>query len=124
MRAGRDGRVGYARGVRAAPGLARTVPEMDAAGNDFRLELYGQAHHAFDNPEAGTDPSARLVYSPAAADRSRRAIASLAPFDAAHRVSLRDGACFGGWGGESAARLEMRTRAPSRARARRSNCLG
>lgn len=41
----------------------------------FRLELYGQTHHAFDNPEAGTDPHARLVHSPAAAARSRRAIA-------------------------------------------------
>jgi dienelactone hydrolase len=55
--------------------IASVVAEMDAAGNDFRLELYGQSHHAFDNPEAGTDPKARLVYSPAAAARSRRAIA-------------------------------------------------
>jgi dienelactone hydrolase len=55
--------------------IASVVAEMDAAGNDFRLELYGQAHHAFDNPEVGTDPQARLVYSPAAAERSRRAIA-------------------------------------------------
>jgi len=55
--------------------IARVVAEMDAAGNDFRLELYGQSHHAFDNPDAGTDPNARLVYSPAAAARSRRAIA-------------------------------------------------
>jgi dienelactone hydrolase len=55
--------------------IANVVAEMDAAGNDFRLELYGQSHHAFDNPDAGTDPNARLVYSPAAAARSRRAIA-------------------------------------------------
>ena len=55
--------------------IASVVAEMDAAGNDFRLELYGQSHHAFDNPEVGTDPKARLVYSPAAAARSRRAIA-------------------------------------------------
>ena len=55
--------------------ITSVVAEMDAAGNDFRLELYGQSHHAFDNPEAGTDPKARLVYSPAAAARSRRAIA-------------------------------------------------
>lgn len=55
--------------------VASVVAEMDAAGNDFRLELYGQSHHAFDNPEAGTDPKARLVYSPTAAARSRRAIA-------------------------------------------------
>jgi dienelactone hydrolase len=54
--------------------IANVVAEMDAAGNDFRVELYGQSHHAFDNPEAGTDPHARLVYSPAAAARSRRAI--------------------------------------------------
>ncbi|HYP77482.1 MAG TPA: dienelactone hydrolase family protein [Polyangiaceae bacterium] len=55
--------------------IASVVAEMDAAGNDFRLELFGQTHHAFDNPEAGTDPTARLVYSPSAAARSRRAIA-------------------------------------------------
>lgn len=54
--------------------IASVVAEMDAAGNDFRLELYGQSHHAFDNPEVGQDPKARLVYSPAAAARSRRAI--------------------------------------------------
>jgi dienelactone hydrolase len=55
--------------------IASVIAEMDAAGNDFRLELYGQSHHAFDNPEVGRDPQARLVYSPAAAARSRRAIA-------------------------------------------------
>jgi dienelactone hydrolase len=55
--------------------VSALVAEMDAAGNDFRLELYGNTHHAFDNPEAGTNPKARLVYSPAAAARSRRAIA-------------------------------------------------
>jgi len=55
--------------------IISVVAEMDAAGNDFRLELYGQAHHAFDNPEVDTDPKARLVYSPAAAARSRHAIA-------------------------------------------------
>lgn len=50
------------------------IKEMDDAGNDFRLELYGQTHHAFDNPEAGIDPTARLVYSPRAAARARLAI--------------------------------------------------
>ena len=50
------------------------IAEMDKAGNDFRLELYGQTHHAFDNPEAGTDPAARLVYSTSSAARARRAI--------------------------------------------------
>lgn len=54
--------------------ISSVVAEMDAAGNDFRLELYGQSHHAFDNPDVGSDPNARLVYSPAAAARSRRAI--------------------------------------------------
>jgi dienelactone hydrolase len=39
------------------------VAEMDRAGNDFRFVLYGRAHHAFYNPEVGTDESARLVYS-------------------------------------------------------------
>lgn len=51
------------------------IAEMDAAGNDVRVCLYGQTHHAFDNPEAGTDPGARLVYSPVSAARARRAIA-------------------------------------------------
>jgi dienelactone hydrolase len=51
------------------------IKEMDEAGNDFRFELYGQTHHAFDNPEAGTDPTARLVYSPSAAAGARLAIA-------------------------------------------------
>lgn len=55
--------------------ITSLVSEMDAAGNNFRVELYGQSHHAFDNPEVGMDPNARLVYSPAAATRSRRAIA-------------------------------------------------
>lgn len=52
------------------------VAEMDAAGNDLRMELHGQTHHAFDNPEAGTDPTARLVHSPRSAHRARRAIAN------------------------------------------------
>ncbi|AMP15721.1 dienelactone hydrolase family protein [Collimonas pratensis] len=51
------------------------IKEMDEAGNDFRFELYSQTHHAFDNPEAGTDPTARLVYSPSSAARARLAIA-------------------------------------------------
>ena len=51
------------------------IAEMDRAGNNFRFELYGQTHHAFDNPEAGMDPNARLVYSPSSAKRARRAIA-------------------------------------------------
>mgnify|MGYP001246052527 CR=1 FL=1 len=50
------------------------VAEMDAAGNDVRFELYSQTHHAFDNPEAGTDPTARLVYSSRSAHRARNAI--------------------------------------------------
>ena len=54
--------------------ITDVITEMDEAGNDFRLELYGQTHHAFDNPEAGTDPTARLVYSPAAALLAKRAI--------------------------------------------------
>ncbi|HQR03678.1 MAG: dienelactone hydrolase family protein [Proteobacteria bacterium] len=51
------------------------IAEMDAAGNDVRFELYSQTHHAFDNPEAGTDPAARLVYSSRSAHRARHAIA-------------------------------------------------
>ena len=52
------------------------IAEMDAAGNDVRFELFTQTHHAFDNPEAGSDPTARLVYSARSANRARRAIAS------------------------------------------------
>lgn len=51
------------------------IDEMDAAGNDVRFELYSQTHHAFDNPEAGSDPTARLVYSSKSARRARHAIA-------------------------------------------------
>jgi dienelactone hydrolase len=39
------------------------ISEMDLAGNDFRVVLYGRTHHAFYNPNVGTDPAARLVYS-------------------------------------------------------------
>lgn len=56
--------------------IAAVVAEMDAAGNDLRLELYSQTHHAFDNPEAGGDPAARLCYSARAAGRARAAIAA------------------------------------------------
>lgn len=56
--------------------ISAVVREMDEAGNDFRFELYGQTHHAFDNPEAGTDPTARLVYSPSSAARAKAAIAA------------------------------------------------
>jgi dienelactone hydrolase len=56
--------------------IAALIAEMDAAGNDVRLNLYSQTHHAFDNPEAGNDPGARLVYSSASAQRARQAIAS------------------------------------------------
>ena len=55
--------------------IAEVVAEMDAAENNFRLVLYGQTHHAFDNPEAGNDPTARLVYSAHAAADARRQIA-------------------------------------------------
>jgi dienelactone hydrolase len=54
--------------------IAAVVAEMDAAGNDARLVLFSQTHHAFDNPEAGTDPNARLVYSAISAKRARAAI--------------------------------------------------
>jgi dienelactone hydrolase len=54
--------------------VGEVVAEMDAAGNDFRFALYGQTHHGFDNPNAGTDPNARLVYSPGSAKSAHRAI--------------------------------------------------
>lgn len=56
--------------------IAAVIAEMDQAGNDVRFELYSQTHHAFDNPEVGTDPNARLVYSPNSARHARAAIAS------------------------------------------------
>jgi dienelactone hydrolase len=56
--------------------IAAVIAEMDAAGNDVRFELYSQTHHAFDNPEAGSDPHARLCYSPASARRAKAAIAA------------------------------------------------
>lgn len=48
--------------------------EVSPVGNDARFELYTQTHHGFDNPDAGTDPTARLVHSPASAARARTAI--------------------------------------------------
>lgn len=54
--------------------IAEVVAEMDRARNKVRLELYSQTHHAFDNPDAGTDPTARLVYSPTSARRAQQAI--------------------------------------------------
>jgi len=52
------------------------VAEMDAAGNDLRVLLLGRTHHGFDNPEVGTDPTQRLVYSAASAARAREAVAA------------------------------------------------
>jgi dienelactone hydrolase len=56
--------------------IAAVIAEMDKAGNDVRFDLFTQTHHAFDDPQAGTDPTARLVYSEASAQRARRAIAA------------------------------------------------
>jgi dienelactone hydrolase len=56
--------------------IGTVIAEMDRAGNDVRFELYSQTHHGFDNPEAGTDPNARLVYSARSARRARQAIAA------------------------------------------------
>lgn len=50
------------------------IAEFDAVGADVRFELFSQTHHAFDNPDAGTDPAARLVYSPRSAARARASI--------------------------------------------------
>jgi dienelactone hydrolase len=55
--------------------ISAVIAEMDAAKNDVRFELYTQTHHAFDNPEAGTDPTQRLVYSPISAARAKQSIA-------------------------------------------------
>lgn len=72
--------------VSPIPVITDLVQEADAVGNDLRVMLLSQTHHAFDNPLAGTDPTARLVYSPRSAARARSAIASMvdeiAPLDA------------------------------------------
>jgi len=57
--------------------IADLVAEADAAGNDVRLLLLTQTHHAYDNPDVGTDPKARLVYSERSAVRMRRALTEL-----------------------------------------------
>ena len=49
--------------------------EMDAAENDARFLLFSDTSHAFDNPEAGSDPKARLCYSARSSARAWRAIA-------------------------------------------------
>lgn len=63
--------------VSPMPVVASLVEEADGAGNDLRVMLLSDTHHAFDNPEAGTDPTARLVYSPRSAARARLAIAGM-----------------------------------------------
>lgn len=63
--------------VSPMPVVARLVEEADAAGNDLQVMLLSLTHHAFDNPEAGTDPAARLAYSPTSAARARLAIAEV-----------------------------------------------
>jgi dienelactone hydrolase len=57
------------------PIIEAVIAEFDAVGADVRFELFSQTHHAFDNPEAGTNPAARLVYSARAAARARASIA-------------------------------------------------
>ena len=37
------------------------IAKMDVASCGVRFQLYGQTYHAFDNPEAGIDPNARLA---------------------------------------------------------------
>ena len=56
--------------------LVRLVAEMNAAGNDSRLELYGQSHHAFDVRQS------RRRDRPQGAPRPfARRCGPLAPFD-------------------------------------------
>lgn len=57
--------------------ITEVVAEADAAGNDVRLVLLSQTHHAYDNPDAGTDTTARLVYSERSAERMRQALTAL-----------------------------------------------
>jgi hypothetical protein len=51
--------------------MVDVLTEMDEVGTDSQFVLFSETHHAFDNPEAGTDPAARLVYSPLSAARAR-----------------------------------------------------
>lgn len=57
--------------------VTSVINEADAAGNDLRVTLLSQTHHAYDNPDAGTDPTARLVYSSRSAARAQLAIAGI-----------------------------------------------
>ena len=43
---------------------------MRQAGVDWTMVFFGNAVHSFTNPEAGTDPSQGVAYSPKAAARS------------------------------------------------------
>lgn len=61
------------------------INEMDRARNDFRVVIYGRTHHAFYDPSVGTDPSARLVYSPEA---DRAAGEELRAFSSAYPLHL------------------------------------
>jgi len=54
--------------------ILEIIEEMDKVENDTNIHLYSQTHHAFDNPEAGTDPKARLVYSKKSAQRAKNDI--------------------------------------------------
>ena len=63
--------------VSPMPVITGLVEEADAAGNDVRMLLLSQTHHAYDNPGAGTDPTARLVYSPRSAARARLVLADI-----------------------------------------------
>lgn len=54
--------------------IADVIAELDGLGADVQTTLYNRTHHAFDNPVAGDDPTARLCYSAASAKRANAAI--------------------------------------------------
>jgi dienelactone hydrolase len=50
--------------------------EMRSARTDWQLNIYGNAVHAFTNPEAGSDPSKGAAYNKDADSRSWEAMKS------------------------------------------------
>ncbi|MHB8079627.1 MAG: dienelactone hydrolase family protein [Candidatus Krumholzibacteriia bacterium] len=50
--------------------VAAFQQEMENAGVDWQMDIYGHAVHSFTNPASGNDPSRGVAYNPLAAARS------------------------------------------------------
>ena len=57
--------------------VTECVKDFEAAGADYRVEVYPHAVHAFTNPNAGDDPSKGVAYNDAAEKASFEAFHSL-----------------------------------------------